>query len=869
MRLITIFFIFLNLVSYATHNRAGEITYKQVSDYTFDFEVITFTNTKPTSNGTMPADRPDLVIQWGDNTYSKVNRHKYTDLPDYYRKNIYLARHTFPGPGTYEIVVEDPNRNEGVGNIPNSVTVVFSIKTILQINPLVGLNSTPVLLNPPVDKAAMYRKFIHNPAAFDPDGDSISYKLTVCTGENGKPIKNYKFPASSNKPIYINEKTGDLVWDSPIEKGIYNVAFFIEEWRKGIKIGQITRDMQIEVFDSENTPPIIDSISPKCVVAGDTIEFTVTAKDSGEEKIILSATSGVFELDNPATFKSDTATGKVTGVFTWITNCDNIRKAPYLVLFKASDTHKKVKLVDQKASMITVIAPAPENINAKAGDNSINIVWDKYKCEKAKGFKIYRSTANYGFVPDSCEIGVPKYTGYTHIATVNGVNITNFTDDNNKMGLNQGFDYCYMVTAFFNDGSESKASDEVCVKLKRGIPIITNVSVTKHGEQNGEIYVAWSKPIEFDFVKYPAPHKYIVKRNDSITGNDFKIVATLNSLNDTIFYDKNINTTTHAYMYSVEIHNNDGITVAPMRASSMFLNITSSNQTLSIDIQKNIPWENKQYIIYRQDEQNTTFDSVNTSNTDTYIDKGLQNNKKYCYKVKSIGGYKLDGIINPIVNISHQNCGIPLDNTPPNPPKLNVQSDCKTFINLLNWQPQSPSNEIAKYRIYFSPNSDSDLKILDSVLIADTLNYKHILTTHPAGCYAITAVDYNNNESKMSNIICVDNCNYYELPNVFSPNNDGVNDLFKPITPEFIVSRFIAKANIKIYSRWGNLVFETNNPNINWNGKNKQSNQLVSPGVYYYVCDLTEKRISGNEERNLMGFIHVFHKGEKVIKQTD
>ncbi|MCK7540653.1 MAG: hypothetical protein MZV63_62060 [Marinilabiliales bacterium] len=45
-----------------------------------------------------------------------------------------------------------------------------------------------MLLNPPYDKAALGQVFIHNPAAFDPDGDSLSYKLTVCTKEDGKPI---------------------------------------------------------------------------------------------------------------------------------------------------------------------------------------------------------------------------------------------------------------------------------------------------------------------------------------------------------------------------------------------------------------------------------------------------------------------------------------------------------------------------------------------------------------------------------------------------------------------------------------------------------------------------------------------------------
>ena len=88
-------------------------------------------------------------------------------------------------------------------NIPNSVNVVFSISTILNVNPAMGRNSTPVLLNPPYDKAAYGHVFIHNPAAFDPDGDSLSYALTVCTREDGKPIENYTFPPATDTYMWI------------------------------------------------------------------------------------------------------------------------------------------------------------------------------------------------------------------------------------------------------------------------------------------------------------------------------------------------------------------------------------------------------------------------------------------------------------------------------------------------------------------------------------------------------------------------------------------------------------------------------------------------------------------------------------------
>ncbi|HOW41984.1 MAG TPA: hypothetical protein PL123_15670, partial [Bacteroidales bacterium] len=196
--------LFLITDAFATHNRAGEITYVQLSPLSYEITITTFTYTLSF------ADREYLDVEWGDNTTSTARRVSILTLPNYYKRNIYKIVHTYPGPGIYKVVVQDPNRNAGVKNIPNSVNVVFSISTILTVNPSMGLNSTPVLLNPPYDKAAYGYVFIHNPAAYDPDGDSLSYKLTVCTREDGRPIENYTNPPATHS-FRVDSINGDLV----------------------------------------------------------------------------------------------------------------------------------------------------------------------------------------------------------------------------------------------------------------------------------------------------------------------------------------------------------------------------------------------------------------------------------------------------------------------------------------------------------------------------------------------------------------------------------------------------------------------------------------------------------------------------------
>ena len=319
-------------VANATHNRAGEITLTQIDDFTYEILIQTFTYSRSA------ADRDNLEVLWGDGTTSIAQRFSKISLPNFYFHNKYKTTHSFPGPGTYTIVVQDPNRNFGVLNIPNSVNVIFSVKTTIAINPGIGNNNTPILLNPPIDKAAIGQVFVHNPAAFDPDGDSISYKLTVCTEENGEPIEEYSLPLASDS-LYIDEVSGDLIWDTPIDTGIYNIAIEIEEWRKRVKIGSIARDMQIEVYNTNNRPPVNMPLRGFCVEAGDLIEYDIISTDPDSDRIAQFATGGPFLFEeNPATFDPMvTGQGFSVSRFTWLTSCSHIRQQPYNVIIKAED----------------------------------------------------------------------------------------------------------------------------------------------------------------------------------------------------------------------------------------------------------------------------------------------------------------------------------------------------------------------------------------------------------------------------------------------------------------------------------------------------------------------------------------------------
>ena len=97
--LITVFLSGLVADLMATHNRAGEITYEQISQFYYKVTITTYTKTSS------PADRPELDIFWGDGTSSTLPRASFQDnfggAGSDIRKNVYFGFHTYPGPSVY------------------------------------------------------------------------------------------------------------------------------------------------------------------------------------------------------------------------------------------------------------------------------------------------------------------------------------------------------------------------------------------------------------------------------------------------------------------------------------------------------------------------------------------------------------------------------------------------------------------------------------------------------------------------------------------------------------------------------------------------------------------------------------------------
>lgn len=891
----------------ATHIRAGEITARLIScqNFTYEFTLTGYTDLSSDvqfGGGT---------INYGDGVTGEFTPGQYDyekDLGDEIAIKVFYREHTFPGPGIYKISYREFNRNPDIVNMDNSVNTPFYIETVIIIDPFLGCNNTPVLLNPPIDDACIGVAFIHNAGAVDADGDSLSYEFTIPKQDLDIPVLNYTFPDEQDRALYdaktedkkypatftLDQITGDLVWDAPGGEGEYNVAFRVVEWRKiegeWYKLGYVTRDMQIIVTDCDNDPPEIEPPPDTCVVAGDILRQVIIATDPDNDPIELSSFGSVYEFNSsPASYSPFPVVAQPSPAklnFSWQTDCSHVREREYQVRFKAVDQPdisqgRGPKLADFATWFIRVVGPPPEGLISEQGKGSkVNLSWDAYKCDNATKMQVWRRVDSFDFEPDHCELGMPDYAGYKLITTLD-IDQTAFNDND----LEYGVTYCYRLVAVFQDpaGGESIVSEESCVMIEEFEgdfgSLITNVSVTETRLSDGEIFIKWTSPFDIDPSKYPPPYTYEVYRGDDFSSPQMELISG-GQIIDTMFTDTGLNTLSNPYNYKIVVYDNDNDAIdTTASASSVRLYASPITGALEITWDAEVPWSNisQQYpthLLYRDNidpndlEKFFLLESVNVSQSGfLYLDEGLEDTKEYCYFVTTSGTYGNEKIQAPLLNDSQIACAQPNDTISPCTPteflivNVNLDSVCLDFLNTkpcdysnyyneLNWEvntdPQC-DKDVRSYNIYFSESGDEGtFELIDNVI---NTAYIHDDLESFKGCYKISSVDRSGNESELTEAICNDNCPYYELPNVFTPNEDGINEKFQAfnIFDEkeniFKCPRFVKSVNFYVYDRNGKEVYNNlgapeKSILINWDGNNNQGKPLPS-AVYFYLAEVT------------------------------
>ena len=957
----------------ATHIRAGDIQAK--GDTTANaprgsrrvfFKMVLYTDIVG-RGGQAPAKQPTATIFFGDGTSSCLEKIPRAGgertIPGNTDSalNIYFFEHTYPSNGQFRVDFIGENRNEGVLNMDNSINQSFYIGTTIIIDPAFGVNRSPVLTTPAIDKAAVGQVFLHNPGAFDADGDSLAFKLQPsqrvalgiegtlgppCTLNNGaiatgnnrplpQTVPNFRYPADpvltggtavqvpydgvpAGQPgaqaIFVQDvNTGQITWNAPSRAGIYNVAMVVEEWRRTLggrtQIGAVIRDIQIIVTNTANLRPIITIPEDICVVAGETVTGLVTAVDgsspaSPQTAVELFAYSGIIP---PATF-TQTTKGPPTarGTFVWQTQCTNVARLPYLVVFKAQDNPTPVTaanppLIDEKTWRITVVGPPPQNLraapDASTGINRTLLNWNTYTCSNASVIHIYRKENPSNFRPGPCETGIPASTGFVRIATV-PVSATSFIDNNTNaggqnLGLERGKTYCYRIYADFPGPAfgASIASAEACASFVGRAPQLKNVDVEVTSPTAGQIAVRWTQPRSATGTGFDGTPTYVLSRAQGLAPTAFTPIRTFTSINDTSFVDTGLNTQDVQYTYQLEFirtfsNGNQPVREVAAPASSVRVTAVPNNPPTGFTVSwtYRVPWDNslKPVVIYRRNgAAGSPYVQIATGPTTatggTYVDRdpSLVRGQTYCYYVRTEGQYAPTGYLSSLLNKSQEQCAALI--SPPCTPVLSLQAiNCDSLANLqefpglnqryanrLRWRvgalPAGCDANIASYRVYYRPTATGAFTLLGTTPLT---TFTHNDLEFSGGCYAVQAVAPSGAVSDTSNVACQDNCVFFVLPNIFTPTGDGVNDTFRPKN-----SSPVRRIRFQAYNRWGVKVFENVTTSadrvlINWTGNNlsgesgASTSTQVSGGIYYYLAEV-EFADFANTKRTYKGWVEI------------
>jgi hypothetical protein len=219
-------------------------------------------------------------------------------------------------------------------------------------------NSSPIFTEYPTPYICVNQQFCYNNGAIDPDGDSLVYSLVTPLSSAWGGTVNYFGGYSASNPVTgsttFDPITGDLcILATAIDVTV--LAMKVSEYRNGVLIGSVIRDIQVIVLNNCTTaPPVLTGLngSPVDVTTAAVVDITVDHCTNGIDPITrtISATLGASNNKvmswsgmNPPTFNPSTftiannGTNNPIGTFSWVPDYIDVLNSPFLFTVNVTD----------------------------------------------------------------------------------------------------------------------------------------------------------------------------------------------------------------------------------------------------------------------------------------------------------------------------------------------------------------------------------------------------------------------------------------------------------------------------------------------------------------------------------------------------
>ncbi len=231
-------------------------------------------------------------------------------------------------------------RNAAITTIVTPGSSTFYIYATLN-NVITPCNNSPTFSNKPVPFVCNGQQFCFNHGAYDIDGDSLAYQLitpyqTATTTVVYNAPYNAAQPLNSVPAVTFNQLTGDICM-TPQSIEVTVMAVLVSEYRNGVLIGTVERDMQITVMNCLNNLPSLTGINGTnnfslTVCANQQTCFDIFSNDPDAGQLLsVSWDSGI-----PAGTFTSTSAGHPVSTFCWTPNSGDIGNT-YTFTVRVSD----------------------------------------------------------------------------------------------------------------------------------------------------------------------------------------------------------------------------------------------------------------------------------------------------------------------------------------------------------------------------------------------------------------------------------------------------------------------------------------------------------------------------------------------------
>lgn len=197
-----------------------------------------------------------------------------------------------------------------------------------------GENSSPTFTNPPIAFECIGQDNYFNQGVIDAEGDSLVYSFIAPRTNPNVPLTynpgySVANPLTSVPPVYINPVTGDIFMH-PTQPEVVAMAVLVEEYRNGVIIGTVMRDIQLYMVNCSNTLPSATGIDTSNTYAtstcvGGPLCFNILTNDPDPAQVLtMTWNSGI----PGATFTTSGSPHPV-GQFCWTPQQSDARTQPY------------------------------------------------------------------------------------------------------------------------------------------------------------------------------------------------------------------------------------------------------------------------------------------------------------------------------------------------------------------------------------------------------------------------------------------------------------------------------------------------------------------------------------------------------------